>query len=473
MNSFRIFKNSEFVIYGASYIGQRIYQNLSDQQYNVIAFLDKESEKFKELLDIKVFDPTEEFLDITEKQNTIVIIAVTNEIEHAAIAEYVRSFGYKKIIYHSEKMGMDRIYQRILDGESLENIDIPFLSEECDYGQKLYFEHKKIVNETGKAYIPVELLFYKKTDCIKSVYQEEVYSTFYNFLEGKSERIFPDNFVAEDKSRWAEVERLYYKKMTHNWEFHEMQDTFVPHVEWDNAGHFIITSGLREVMFQICKNYSKILCSLTAEDFDKWANIEKAKNCYEIIKKENLSFTYTPVLVPSFYDFPCKREECGHTRLAEICHYLQQKNIDIRNKKILDAGACVCYFSQHMLRMGADVTSVEYDSSLHRVGNQLNQLMYCNNINFLNIGIQELDKEKEYDMTLMLTVLYWHLHTELAEQIMSTVDKVTKDFLIWESGDEVEYEKQWILEHSTFTHYEKIANTFGTGKIRELGVFLR
>ena len=56
---------------------------------------------------------------------------------------------------------------------------------------------------------------------------------------------------------------------------------------------------------------------------------------------------------------------------------------------------------------------------------------------------------------------------------MEKINQVTKDYLVWESGDEIEQEKKFVLEHSSFTNYEKIMETFGTGKIRELGIFSR
>ena len=91
----------------------------------------------------------------------------------------------------------------------------------------------------------------------------------------------------------------------------------------------------------------------------------------------------------------------------------------------------------------------------------------------LNIGIQEMDENEFYDVTILLTVLYWHFDTDLGLKLMEKIDKLTKGILLWESGDEPEREKQWIFDHSSFNAYEKIGDTFGTQKLREMGVFYR
>ena len=73
----------------------------------------------------------------------------------------------------------------------------------------------------------------------------------------------------------------------------------------------------------------------------------------------------------------------------------------------------------------------------------------------------------------MLTVLYWHMDTPLGIKLIKAVDHMTKKFLLWESGDEPEREKHFIFSHSSFHTYEKICETVGTGKLRELGIFTK
>ncbi|WP_244815399.1 hypothetical protein [Caballeronia sp. Lep1P3] len=48
---------------------------------------------------------------------------------------------------------------------------------------------------------------------------------------------------------------------------------------------------------------------------------------------------------------------------------------------------------------------------------------------------------------------------------------MVEDFVIWESGSNPEEEKEVVRRFTRFTHYRKIADTYGTGRARELGIF--
>ncbi len=481
-NSFKISKEKEFIIYGASFIGRQLYNAISRQGYKVIAFLDKDANKFKDSLGIPILVPDNDVITREQKESVVVIVAITNHQEHRFVATYLNKLGYRNLIYKTDAScedsyeSMKQVYDCLEAGRAIEGILIE--NKEQIEKDKSYIKNyiKDAGNGTYQVFIPAELLFYKENNKLISVYQAIPLLPFYNFLEGKEntdflKSYFLKNGINNDWERWMEVERNYFKHFSLNSDFNKDND-LPPKVSWDK-GRFIIQDSLRYAIYNVAKNRGKVMCSVSKEDYEKWINEDRIEPCLNAINEGNLSFVYTPIPHPAFFSFPCKREECGKTRLQTICEYFYKNNIDVKGKRIFDAGSYVCYFSQHMYRMGADVTAIEIDKTSYEVACNLNKLLYCDGINHINCGIQEIDKSEKYDITFLFTVLYWHLHTELAFELIRTIDSVTKDMLFWESGNESEFEKKWILENSTFKRYEKICNTFGTGKFRELGVFLR
>jgi len=180
---------------------------------------------------------------------------------------------------------------------------------------------------------------------------------------------------------------------------------------------------------------------------------------------------YTPISHPQFFDYPALRESYGMSRLMKITKYLYSESTNFEELSVLDSGSYISYFAQNFYRMGAKVTSVEYDLHHFELACKLNDLLYCQGIHMVHGGVEQLDESQKYDITILLTVLYWHLGTDLAFDIMRVVDNVTTDMLIWESGDEIEKEKKWILDNSSFKKYIKLQDTFGSGKMREMGIF--
>jgi hypothetical protein len=60
-----------------------------------------------------------------------------------------------------------------------------------------------------------------------------------------------------------------------------------------------------------------------------------------------------------------------------------------------------------------------------------------------------------------------------AEAVAAKVGALTRYALFWESGDEPNREIELLCSYSGLTEYYSLGPTQGTGKHRELGVFLR
>lgn len=148
-----------------------------------------------------------------------------------------------------------------------------------------------------------------------------------------------------------------------------------------------------------------------------------------------------------------------------------------------DIGCNMGWMSHHLQRQGFSVTGIDYDEKHLAVAWALNET-YGLDVQFHNCFFTVFEPDHEFDVTLALTVLY-HMFFRQDEQaippsvrmdphaVVSKIDSMTKHALIWESGDDPEREKDIILSHSKLTCYLSLGPTKGTGKRRELGVFLR
>ena len=477
---FKITKETQFAIYGASFIGKEFKAALEANGYKVVAFFDTDAKNGKEIEGLRVVRPEDASVD---KRNIVTVIAITDSQEHWGVAEYLHSLGCNKIIMKTdfiknEKNAVDEIYENILDGKNIENIDIPYF-ESNQYGWK-DFEHK-YVDVIGEKYVvdvPVELLFFEKEDGVLcTAYQNEPLATAYHFFEGRenADLVF-DYFESREKAiRWMQVEAVRYKNMSRRWQIfgHDINKAQIPCVEWNHKGLFTVKTEKEYAMFQVAKGYARVKCMMSENDYRSWLNVDKVAKFHDLMKMHHISRVYTPIPHPAMYDVVTIRENYGYTRLPRVCRYLAENKIDVRGKKVLDVGTYVGYLGQHMHRMGAEVTAVEYAKDSYQLAESINDILGYRDIDLKNMGIEELETENRYDVTIMLTVLYWHLDTPLADKIMKKVDEVTNGILIWESGNEIEREKEWILKNSSFNRYKKIADTFGSGKLRELGVFYR
>ena len=476
---FTITKETQFVIYGASFIGKEINTVLKEKGYDVVAFFDTDAKNGKIVDGVQVLHPEEE---LSGKERTVIIIAITDTQEHEAVAEYLYSIGYDKIIMQTdfiknEKQIVDEIYERILIGENVEAIEIPCFEPAEDGWEKFEDKYVDVIEGKYVVDVPVELLFFEKADGVLcTAYQNEPLLTAYHFLEGRenADLVF-EYFESRDEAiRWIQVESVRYKNLSRRWQVygHDINKAQIPWVERNEKGVFVVKTEEPYAMFQVVKGYSRVKCVMSESDYRSWVNIDKVDNFYELMKKHHVSRIYTPIPHPAMYDIVANRENYGYTRLARMCRYFSEQRMDIKGKKVLDVGTYVGYLGQHMYRMGADVTAVEYANDLYELCDSINDILGYR-LDLKHMGIEELETEDQYDVTIMLTVLYWHLDTPLADKIMKKVDEVTKGILVWESGNEIEREKEWIMNHSSFNHYEKIADSFGAGKLRELGVFSR
>jgi hypothetical protein len=238
---------------------------------------------------------------------------------------------------------------------------------------------------------------------------------------------------------------------------------------WNERGYFNILDGHHRATFLYCSGFRRIPMKIRTADYLTWRNDAQVKKICDSMTPLQAAECYSPILNPFFCNTPGFRDCCYKTRLDHILEFFSSYRF--AGMKVLDVGANKCYYAQHFYREGAEVTALEPDPEHFRMGEQLNDLHYAR-INFLPHKFEEFDTDETYDFGIMLTVFYHFAKYENLRRVwLAKIDKFINKFILWESGDKPEAEKADIMSNTKFKHYSKLAATYGTGKVRELGVF--
>lgn len=504
MNTYKLSKEYNYVIYGAAFVGVQVLTGLRNSGYHVEAFLDRRANELKEVEGVKVYEP--QLYRCDNKENVVVIVAVTTTFEHPKIATYLRTLGYHKIICKmDENTGsvannlkkISCVYDKILESNIDQSIEI---DEWMKSDELYYFKDYALITEDVNyvvAYIPVELCYvgkdiegkesdtlalYSQTDMI------ELYRFFDGHLESSENTInLLKKYFYENTDKYCSFNRTeqgfhdfvvsnyeFYSKMSYlaNMEMSFFIDNPID-VRWNDKGYFNVDSDISKVNFIIAKGLRYIPAKMEKEDYMEWKNPKKLEACEKCIVEMNCLPAYAPILHPNFMGYPTKRDTIGNTRLSRIMKYLYRNGYELKGKKIIDIGAYYSFFAQAFQRQGAVVTTVEMFESSYEAGKKINDLLRCSQINALQGDIMTTEIKDKFDVTNMLTVLYPYFQDGRGNAFIKKVSDFTNYMLIWESGDNAQEEIEFILENSDFVRYEKIGETYGTGLLREMGVFYK
>lgn len=515
MKDYRLLKSNKYIIYGAAFMGKLMLNGMNKAGYTVTAFLDRRAEKLKEVDGVKVYAP--ETYEDEDREHTIVLVAITNVFEQPQVAAYLKKLGYNRIIckmsannqYKSENVKkMFVAYEMILEGTVCEEVELSELSEDC---QDIFFEEHALIKNVNEneviAYIPVELchtgtvympdeFWGKNEECEEEgtliIYSQTRIIELFKAFEGKADSVkeamekFRDYFF-KNPGRYYSFPRTeqgfddfvsnrYEVYMRMSQMLNQGMDFFIQVpivVKWNEGGYFNLSDGVHRVCFFVAKGLRYIPAKMSREDFECWKNEKKLYDCIEYMKKMDCLPAYAPILHPNFMNYPTRRDTAGDTRIIQIFNYLYNKKMSMSEKSFLDIGSYYSFFSQAFERLGADVTTLEVYESSYEAGKKINDLLHCHNITAIHGDILNTDFERKFDITMMLTVFYPYLDTEDGKKIIKKVSNITRNMLIWESGEKPKMEIEYILRHTDFSGYEKIAETYGTGRTRELGVFYK
>jgi SAM-dependent methyltransferase len=252
---------------------------------------------------------------------------------------------------------------------------------------------------------------------------------------------------------------------------------YLPNVVDLNRDRLIVDNGVE--LACIAKAGGKKWLKVTMPDSvaTRW-DARSTQTLVEILKKTHRTEFYNPIEHIDYRRAKIARPESDR---LDMIYKLIGPLETVRTG--LDIGCNMGYISHHLQRHGLRMTSIDYDSRHYAIACALNET-YGLDVNFINCQFKEIDYQEPFDIVVSLTVLYHiffrqeeynvPLHLRMShDEVMRKIDRLAKHVLIWESGDSPDIEKKIIISKSGLTQYRSLGFTSGTGKKRELGVFLR
>lgn len=483
--------------------------------HEIIGFVDS-YKKDAQFMEYKIYSPQD--IGALEYEYLVVCVARENDIILENCIE--KGVDLKKVFFAVRRLDLKNVAQSYV--EQLPDLDaladiFPVLCKVIKEYRKdsLYYkntgvlceevEDSALIQNIGEnhvvAWIPVELLFSERQeDNHLPVYTDEwrrqnriwenhpiisfepYRNLFQFFLNGAS---FPDKYC-----QWYQylfisrgltsgytdeqlIEKRYLEFMDMQRELNQGMSFFIEHpavAKWNPKGYFNLVDGHHRTSFLYYSGLTRMPVQITRRDYEMWGNRETALEVRRFIKNQQREEFYQPILNPYFFRLHTYREGFNKSRLHHMLEYFSATRF--AGKKVVDIGACLGYMGQMFCRMGADVTLIEHDSFHYELTQKVNELLYTN-CRIVTQKFEEYEEDVNYDIAIMLTVFYPYLLDEAVRgRFMENLNKNVSQMIIWESGDEAEKEKEFILQNTKFHHYRHLCYTYATGKFRELGLFM-
>lgn len=207
---------------------------------------------------------------------------------------------------------------------------------------------------------------------------------------------------------------------------------------------------------------------MTPEASSHWS-MRSSKNLCTLLKETNRKLFYNPILHPDFRKAKVSRPDS--IRLDLIRRFLGPFGEGLTG---LDIGCNMGYMCHMLQRQGIQMTGVDHDTYHLSLAMALNST-YRLNVEFIHSRFEDHKPAANYDIVSMFSVFYHTFNRNISEasRMIAKIDSMTRNLLLWESGDQPQQEIDFIRSHSGLTQYLFLGKTEGTGKNRELGVFLR
>lgn len=239
----------------------------------------------------------------------------------------------------------------------------------------------------------------------------------------------------------------------------------------------IVQDGLDLCCIAKALGKSWLRVSLPEEVHAKWA-ARDTRDLDEIVARTSRRVFYNPIDNPSYRKARVARRDS--VRLDRIRQLLGPLGPGLCG---LDIGCNMGYTSHHLQRQGFCMTGVDFDEDHLAVAEALNTT-YGLDVKFVHGYFRQFEADGPFDVTVALTVLYHMFYRQEEQNVperarmdkmaaLQKVDALTRHALLWESGPEPQREIEFIRSNSGLSDYCSLSRTRGTGKQRELGVFLR
>lgn len=491
---FNIDKNIKIYLYGMNEQAKIHAKELRSRGYCIAGFIDKRMFDKETHDNINIY--TLDKICIKNPEDSCVIIMLQNAVNHDIIAKKITRIGIINILYLP-------MQEAITDEKAsvLRNKYNEFLSERyeklkgipCYYIEDTFEMafNRCVIDDSNsriRLMVPAELLFssLKSSDEKFAKYNNlplpmvQPYNELFDFLSGAkfdcNEYMEKVGLCAQIYDKTVNIDNVIshrislYVKFTN--EINRGMQFFYDSsakVSWNSRGYFNIIDGHHRVFFLFHRKIYLIPISVTRNDFDKIMNIGKAKELYIFLKKKNIYKLPAPIEHPLFVGFPTERE-FGENKIIIGIEKLIQKNV-YKDKKILDISNYTSYFARNMARLEVrSVVAYEQNEQNYQIARLANEILSISNISLELKNWWGEEQLEEADIVFLLDA-WKNIGDNDLNLAYKNLDYITKDILIWQSGAEIENDKEMIKNAITFKDYYKIGYFFNGQCVTEVGVF--
>jgi hypothetical protein len=201
-----------------------------------------------------------------------------------------------------------------------------------------------------------------------------------------------------------------------------------------NSDCYQIVSGNHRVASYYLKGKKEILALVNVDETTHTYYTELISNVVWDEGKE----LYHPIDLPEMANILLIRK-C-HDRFQKMMQYLQDQQIDLKTKSVIDIGSYYGWFVSQFKKQGADAHGLERDFSACRLSMELHSL---NENEIHNMPLEDFleNNHEKYDIIIFLSVLH---HFALgksylsAEHVIRKLSEKTNDLMFFDTGEEHE-----------------------------------
>lgn len=355
MKNFIFDKNAPILLYGAAAIGNIMHENLKQQHFHVIGFMDKRACELSEFRGLPVYSMDDSRLSPKERSNIVVIVSVKNVFEHEQIVLELLKCGYRRVIYKSKSVlnghatedreALSTQYDIILANQSVEEKEFA----ETDTVEINEYKDNAVIFEEDTSIIvnlPMEFIYtndYRQSESKwgnVNILSFFTHLGFFRFLSGDTAHSYED-YVNEYciytapssvsitegwKNNVVRNRAMIFEQMNLSSELDS--DFFIrnaPEAKWNKKGYFNLTSGKHRAAFFASKNQKFMPIKISKEDYQAFLVLSKADELNRLLQDNYVAELPLPIQHPYFYNYPCIAHEYYQKMISYYSDFIAQK----------------------------------------------------------------------------------------------------------------------------------------------------
>lgn len=388
------------LLYGAATRGSIIRDILNKKGLIVEAFIDLRANEIGSYCELPVYTIEQAGNVIMDKDEYIVYIDLKNVFEHDAVAIELNKVGFKNLLFrpgrvllgtgNENEKNLNSVYDKLVEEDDNNSFEV-YAIEEVRFPEMKDFSYIDDVDDDYCLIKVPTVVVYTDLEKRSSKWEDiSIYGLYphIGLFEGFAGRNLKGvgKYIAmcENAARIKNVETTdkwrasvlknrseVYDRMqiSYDYDFNFFERNAVE-AKWNDKGYFNICSGKHRCTFLIAKGADYIILKVKKEDYQKFIKQENAKKIEEYIVSNKLLKLNAPIEYPLFANYPCANYQFyyGIAKLAtenfiEILFEEMHREI-IKDIKIYLDVKDEGFLKRHFLRLGADVSCENSESSL-------------------------------------------------------------------------------------------------------------